>query len=127
APASCCCGSSRPTRPASSATWTPPSAASGSRARWRGLRSEPIQQSLVLRFFVMSLLLAAAAAILGLRHHLDWSLIPTMGWAALLAIGLMKFRWRGLWFLVGAPAALLWPYYMLVVSLQPCGGDRWCG
>lgn len=34
-------------------------------------------------------------------------------WLSLFAVALVKFRKRGLWLLVGAPLALLWPFLTL--------------
>jgi hypothetical protein len=81
----------------------------------------------VLREFTLSLVLASAAAVVGYKHHLNFSLGLTLVWLVIALMGLIRYRWRGLWLLPGAPAALVWPYYMLIVELQPCGGDRWCG
>jgi hypothetical protein len=34
-------------------------------------------------------------------------------WLVLLGIAVHRFRWRGLWVLLGAPLALGWPYQIL--------------
>jgi hypothetical protein len=36
-------------------------------------------------------------------------------WIAVVCIGFFRYRWRGLWFLVGAPFALFYPGLLLRV------------
>jgi hypothetical protein len=42
-----------------------------------------------------------------------FSLLLSCYWLVLLGLAVHRFRWRGLWVLLGAPLALGWPYQIL--------------
>jgi hypothetical protein len=39
-----------------------------------------------------------------------WVFIWGVVWCVLLVKGIVKYRWRGLWLLVGLPLVLYWPW-----------------
>ncbi len=44
------------------------------------------------------------------------SLFLAIGWLALFAVGLFKFRSRGLWLLIGLPFVAYWPLAFFVFA-----------
>jgi phosphatidylserine synthase len=54
---------------------------------------------------------------------LSISYMFSAAWLVALILGLLIHRWRGLWLLVGLPAALFWPAIMesLSIRLSPGG------
>ena len=74
--------------------------------------------------FVVGMILSpivAAIAIISLVLYPRFGVfvfLPAMLWCALFALSLFLFRWRGLWFLAGAPMALFWLYAALLVSCR---------
>jgi hypothetical protein len=53
------------------------------------------------------------------------SLWLTLLWVALVVYGFFRYKKKGLWLLVGAPAALFWPYVVAVIFWD-CFYYRWC-
>jgi hypothetical protein len=47
-------------------------------------------------------------------------------WVVLLGVGFWRFRVRGLWFLIGTPAILYWPYMLWTQGLPGCYYDGQC-
>ena len=53
------------------------------------------------------------------RAHMIWKVFfPSSLWVALLVIGVVTHGWRGLWILIGAPFALLWPYQFTKLLIE---------
>jgi hypothetical protein len=77
--------------------------------------------------FVISIAVAVANAILGALQfdQRSWilSIWLTVFWLVLLVVALVKFKKRGLWFLVGTPFALFFPFLVLTL-LWACGHNR---
>ena len=48
------------------------------------------------------------------------SIPAAAAWLAVLSYSLWRFKWRGLWVLVGAPLALHWPIWLLFNHFPPC-------
>jgi hypothetical protein len=51
-----------------------------------------------------------------------WSLFPvslalTSAWIAMFIIGLIRYRWRGLWQLITAPLAFYWAIAIALINL----------
>jgi hypothetical protein len=78
------------------------------------------------RLFSISLVLALSACFvpwlsgnpLGQRISIPYGqlvLLFTICWLIVLVIGFIKFRLRGLWFLIGLPFILFWPFIGLMV------------
>jgi hypothetical protein len=44
--------------------------------------------------------------------------LPTVIWVALVVVGFVAHGCRGLWLLIGAPIALLWPYQFTKPYIQ---------
>jgi hypothetical protein len=53
------------------------------------------------------------------------SLWLALVWGALVLYGFFRFKKQALWLLVGAPAALFWPYIVAVIFWD-CIYYRWC-
>jgi hypothetical protein len=50
-----------------------------------------------------------------------WRSIPyAIAWALVITFALVRFRTRGLWFLIGAPMALYWPIWLLFNHFPSC-------
>jgi hypothetical protein len=75
--------------------------------------------------FVLSIAVAFAAVLYpsflgssfieaGIDPAIYVSLFLAICWLALFAVGLFKFRTRGLWLLIGLPVAAYWPITFLV-------------
>jgi len=47
-------------------------------------------------------------------------------WLAILIGCVMRFRKKGLWFLVGAPLALYWPFILLIIVVACSLNTRNC-
>jgi hypothetical protein len=43
-----------------------------------------------------------------------------IAWSVILVFGLWRYKWRGLWLLAGAPAALYWPAWMIFNQFPSC-------
>jgi predicted membrane channel-forming protein YqfA (hemolysin III family) len=72
--------------------------------------------------------LAASIALALASFSIPWMLSPhdppivvaaflTVAWLVLLLFALARYRWRGLWLLVGAPAALFLPALVLLLFI----------
>jgi hypothetical protein len=77
---------------------------------------------------VLSLSVAALGAVLpfhysGLGTSAIASLCLALFWLILVVVGLLKFKKRGLWLLIGAPIAPFFPF-SLAMMLWACGHDR---
>jgi hypothetical protein len=80
---------------------------------------------------VLSVAVAILSAVLPLSFHYEPNLtrswITSVGlalfWLILVVIGLVKFKKRGLWLLIGAPAALFFPF-VLVMMFWACTHNR---
>jgi hypothetical protein len=55
-------------------------------------------------------------------HQQSWAFGLCLGfvWMILLVTGFARFRWRGMWLLVGFPLALCWPLVVGYTLLMPC-------
>ena len=49
----------------------------------------------------------------------------TLVWAVLVCVSIVRYRWRGLWLLIGAPLALYYPYVFAVISWS-CSHGHGC-
>lgn len=91
-------------------------------------------RALQLRALVAASLAFAAASIaipyLTDRNDVVWILWVTFPcsviWCALLVISIRRFRWRGLWLLVGAPLALWWPFMYAMIAFACARNGRAC-
>jgi peptidoglycan/LPS O-acetylase OafA/YrhL len=67
------------------------------------------------KLFLASLAVALASAVVpyladpvDLFHFLNLIRLFSLAWGILVILALWQFRWRGLWFFLGAPVALYW-------------------
>jgi hypothetical protein len=70
-------------------------------------------------WLIGSLALAVLAwALPWLTHFADGgiSILLLVLWMASIVAGLVRFRWRGLWLLLGAPFALFWFFAIFLVA-----------
>ena len=81
--------------------------------------------------FAISILIAIAAVgvpLMAPEHNWElatlMSLILATVWTILLLVTLIRFKWRGLWLLVGAPLALYIP--LLGVFFEACYRSHSC-
>jgi hypothetical protein len=83
--------------------------------------------------FVCSL--GVALASVGLPYLIDRDNIPLVlmmsvplcaGWGALLILAFKQFRWRGLWFLLGAPLVFWWPLFVAMIVVACAHNIRAC-
>jgi hypothetical protein len=44
------------------------------------------------------------------------SLFLALCWLVVFAVGLVKFRMRGLWLVIGLPFAVYWPYVFFMIA-----------
>jgi hypothetical protein len=80
-------------------------------------------------FLVSSLLVAAGSLSQSLSPD-DWggwgSMLLTVLWALLLCIALVRYRWQGLWLLIGAPLALYGPWMEWMTMLTCHRNPKLC-
>ena len=50
------------------------------------------------------------------------SLFLALCWLVVFAVGIFKFRMRGLWLVIGLPFAAYWPFVFFVIAWR-CGQD----
>jgi hypothetical protein len=80
---------------------------------------------------VLSLAVAVLGAVLpwankyepGLTNSWIASVFLALFWLIIVIVGLVKYKRRGLWLLIGTPIALYFPF-ALVMMLWACGHDR---
>jgi hypothetical protein len=80
---------------------------------------------------VLSLAVAVLGAVLPFAYKYEpglttsWiaSVCLALFWLILVVVGLLKFKKRGLWLLIGAPIALFFPF-SLVMMLWACAHNR---
>ena len=54
-------------------------------------------------------------------HAMIFRSVPfAVAWVTITAFSVWHFRKRGLWLLLGAPMALYWPIWLLLIHLPPC-------
>lgn len=78
---------------------------------------------------MLSIAVAAFSAVVpfAFQYESSLSLIASscfaLLWLILLTIGLVKFKKRWLWLLIGAPIAFFFPLYLMMIILA-CAHDR---
>jgi len=78
---------------------------------------------------------AIAVASAGTPYLMNWDevnvvliiVLPLcLAWLVLVEIAVKKFRWRGLWFLLGAPLAFWWPIGLAMMASACARNVRAC-
>ena len=77
-----------------------------------GTLGEVMANARQLRILSLSVAFVALAAppVTGNDQVIMLSLLLALVWTVLVTYGLFRFKKQGLWLLIGAPGALLWPY-----------------
>ncbi len=76
---------------------------------------ESIRTILITSLAVASI--ACLGPLLGVRENwmVRFSIALAVCWLLVFAVGLFKFRKRGLWLLTGLPLVLWWPYVFFMI------------
>ena len=87
------------------------------------------------KFFVLSLLIAAASA--GIPYFSEtvrndgaltfMVVLPlSLAWLIVVVVSFWRFQWRGLWLLLGTPIVLSWPIAYFMIAWGCARNTRGC-
>jgi hypothetical protein len=107
-------------------------------ARWAqpaALRGTVVKTNLqlaLLLFVSLAIALGASALTPHSPHFWHWRtwphltfkvFLPSLAWLVTVVYGFARHGWRGLFLLLGAPFALVWPYMFVKLAIECWGRD----